>query len=315
MPLVTSLLAVTISCPNPLDLVHLATTCLGWEIYYEGAVNDDMEKAWGIAPGSAGSSFTVLTSPGIARGMIRVVQGRERHRSRTLAARWAGVEILVTRDIDALYERLSVHPAFVPMCAPFNMDWSAFGSNIHRAFIGRGPGGTHLAFTMAVTRPQGRSFPSAENPVGYIFDVPLITGAFEHSSRFYRQTLGMIPFLESRFDQGPWHELWDIPEGSPVALDILKGDAPGTGLGGIEMQGYDENLIDSDEAVPDRLDGGACMITYTTADIDRVYKSLLKSKEARILSEPMLIGEKYCRDRRVFTFLGPDGERVEICEA
>jgi len=29
-----------------------------------------------------------------------------------------------------------------------------------------------------------------------------------------------------------WHELFGLPRGAHVALDILKGDAPGTGLVG-----------------------------------------------------------------------------------
>jgi len=50
------------------------------------------------------------------------------------------------------------------------------------------------------------------------------------------------------------HELFGLPRGAHVALDILKGDAPGTGLGGIELQGYDAALIDPEPAVPDRFD-------------------------------------------------------------
>lgn len=313
-PMVTALAGVTISCPQPDRLADLFTSVLGWRVIAKGAVDEALERAWGIAPGSAGGAYRVVAAADAERGMVRIVSGEARLDDGKLRARWAGVEILVARDLDALYERLVAHVAFRSTHPPLEMDWSEFGSNIHRAFIGLGEGGTHLAFTMAVTRPRGRDFPQTSSGVGYVFDVPLLTTHYDRASLFYRDTLGMTPILESRFSTGPWHELWDLPDGSPVTLDILKGDAEGTGLGGIELQGYAAGLVDESPAEPDRFDGGACMVTYTTNDIEAAHAAAVADPIVTVLGEPVALSAAPYHGARAFTLLGPDGERLEICE-
>lgn len=313
-PVVRALAGVTIACEDPAAMADLLVSAVGWELRAQGALDGQLERAWGIVPGSASDDFMLLAAPGTDRGMLRIVHGAERHRTRPVAARWAGVEILVMRDIDELFARLSAHPAFNTLHAPFDMDWSEFGSNVHRAFIGRAPGGTHLAFTMAVTQPRGREFPAAAGPVGHVFDVPLITADFAAESRFLEQTLGMVPFLSSRFDGGPWHDLWSLPPGTPVALDILKGDAPGTGLGGIELQGYPAAVIDSDVPAADQLDGGACMATYTSVDFDTAYQRAGADPAATVLAPPVAIDVPPYDGRRTFCCVLPGGARLEICE-
>jgi len=49
-PLVTSMSCVTISCPEPEQLISLMTDACGWEIYCESALDSNVEKMWGIAP-------------------------------------------------------------------------------------------------------------------------------------------------------------------------------------------------------------------------------------------------------------------------
>ncbi|UCG74108.1 MAG: hypothetical protein JSV45_06965 [Chromatiales bacterium] len=313
-PLVRALAAVTIACEDPAAMADLLVSAVGWELRARGALDEPLQRAWGIAPGSAGDDFVLLAAPGTDRGMLRIVRGTERRRSRPVAARWAGAEILVMRGIDTLFEGVSAHPAFTTLHAPFDMDWSEFGSNVHRAFIGQAPGGTHLAFTMALTQPEGRAFPEAAGPVGHVFDVPLITADFAAESRCLQHTLGMAPFLSSRFDGGPWHELWSLPPGTPVALDILKGDAPGTGLGGIELQGYPAAVIDPDAPPVDALDGGACLVTYTTADIDTAWQRIGAELGPTVFAEPVVIAAPPYDGRRTFCCCLPGGARLEICE-
>lgn len=295
-------------------MADLLVSAIGWQSRAQGALDEQLQHAWGIAPGSAGDDFMLLAAPGTDRGMLRIVRGAERRRTRPVAARWAGVEILAMRDIDELFARVSAHPAFTTLHAPFDMDWSEFGSNVHRAFIGRAPGGTHLAFTMAVTQPKGREFPAAAGPVGHVFDVPLITADFAADSRFLQNTLGMVPFLSSRFDSGPWHALWSLPADTPVALDILKGDAPGTGLGGIELQGYPAAVIDPETGRGDALDGGACLVTYTSADLDTAWQRIAAEPGATVFTEPVAIAAPPYAGRRTFCCVLPGGARLEICE-
>ena len=125
----------------------------------------------------------------------------------------------------------------------------------------------------------------------------------------------MRPFLQSHFQRHLWQRLWKLPPDSPVDLDIVKGDAPGTGLGGIELQGYETDLVDPEPASADRFDGGACMVSYTCDDIDVAAIAVAADPAARLLSQPRVIdAPPYC-GARMFAFQGPIGERVEICEA
>lgn len=312
-PLVTALAGITISTTRPDLLVDIIRNVMGWDVVDDAALDPAVRASWGITAG-AGDRGVILAATGANRGMIRVVPGPDRPRAPILRSRWAGVEILVAHDLDPLYEKLQAHPGFEGFHPPTDSDWSEYGSNIHRAFIGMGPGGTHLAFTMAVTRPVGRDFPVTEAGVGYVFDVPLLTDAYERSTRFYRDTLGMIPFLESRFDDKPWHDLWKLPKGSPVHLDILKGDAGGTGLGGIELQGYEPGLVDQTPARRDRFDGGTSMVTYTTEDIDAAHAAVSADPAASVLGAPTAFEGAPYHGGRAFCLLGPDGERLEICE-
>jgi len=121
---VNSLLAVTIASPQPEALSELLTAGLGWELLDEGALAAAHERQWGVAPRSAGNHWRVLRAPGSTRGMIRLVRGGERPRSRRFAARWAGVEMVVSHDIDGLWESLQRFAAFDPWKSPLTMDWS-----------------------------------------------------------------------------------------------------------------------------------------------------------------------------------------------
>jgi len=314
-PLVRALECMTISCPVIDDLLHIFLNGLGWEILCEGPLDSVMEELWGVKGGSAGKRFCVVRSPGANRGMVRLVSGPERQRTRNKAARWAGAEILVSRDIDELYERLKSFPKFCSMGEPANIDFSEFSSNVHRYFHGLVPGGTHLTLTMAVTQPDGREFPHSKNPVGHIFEVPLSSGQYTSTNHFYCETLGMETILNSYFEEGPLHDMWDIPTGTPYNLDIHKGNSEGTGLGGIEVHGCAAGLIDPEPASLAYFDGGACMVTYTSAAVEAAYKVVAENSAAMVLSAPVEIMAPPYNGMRAFTFVGPSGERMEVCEA
>jgi catechol 2,3-dioxygenase-like lactoylglutathione lyase family enzyme len=305
---------MTISTAQPELLCRIFVDALGWELMAGHTVGLALERQWGIAPGSAGERGWVFRSSGASRGMVRVVAGVERLRTRPMATRWAGVEMIVSRDLDELHEVLARYPAFNSFLAPSTWDWTEYGSNIHRAFIGSVPGGTHLAFTMGMTRPVGRDFPTATAQVGHVFDVPLVTSEFPECKRFYCGTLGMVPFLQSEFRDHLWHRLWKLPPESPARLDIYKGNAPGTGLGGIELQGYESRIVDPEPAEAELFDGGACLLTYTTDDIEGAFAAIAADPAARLLSRPEPIAGAPYHGARMFAFQGPVGERMELIE-
>ena len=188
--------------------------------------------------------------------------------------------------MQGLFRSFDGHEHFKTIKAPLEADFSDVGANIHQAFYGRAPGGTHLMYTMAVTAARDYAFPTADARVGHIFDVPLVSDNFERSLGFYRDQLGMVPLLEDVLTEGIWHEAWDLPVGSRVDLAIIKGDAPDFGLGGIELQGYDASFIDPIPAQPNRFDGGSCLVTYTTKDIAATFDAVVNSSDVTVLSEP-----------------------------
>ncbi len=314
-PLVTALGCVTISCPEPARLVAFLREGLDWAVATQGPIDSALERLWGIAAGSAGKAHWVLHAAKSDFGMIRVVQGADRYPTRPIGTRWTGCEIVVMEDIDGLHQRLVAFPGYTHMRPPHDVDFTSVGSNIHRVFTGRAPGGTHFGFTMAVTQPKGRPFPSALTPVGHIFAAHLVSSDYAKSHAFYSDGLGMVQYFKAHMTEGGWHTSWKLPAGTPVDLGLFRGDGPNSAaVGSLEMQGYDNVHVDAVPWVRDRLDGGACIGTFTTRDIDAAFAAVRGSGVATILSEPQAVKMAPYGGGRAFCFLGPSGERVEIAE-
>ena len=313
-PLVTAMACMTVSAADPQALVRLIRDGMGWELCAQGDVDAALCRLWGVDGSDNHGPFHLLRSPGADRGMIRVVKGGDRFPKRPIGARWTGVEIVVMHDIDELYERLADMAEFKPAKAPDNADFTDVGANIHRFFPGRASGGTHLMFTMAVTPARDYAFPAADAQVGHIFSIPLASTDFKKSRHFYADDLHMTSVLDDHLEGGIWHQTWDLEDGTPVDLSILKGNAPGFGLGGIELQGYDPDLVDAVAWAPDRLDGGACLATFTVDDIDRTYQGLLNSSRCMLIGAPAPVASPPYDGGRAFTAIGPGGERLEFCE-
>lgn len=314
-PLVTALGCVTISCPEPARLVAFLREGLDWTVAAQGPIDASLERLWGIATGSAGKNYWVLRAPKSDFGMIRVVHGKDRYPTRPIGTRWTGCEVIVMQDIDGLHDRLMAFPGFSLMRGPRDVDFTSVGSNIHRVFVGRPPGGFHIVFTMAVTQPKGRPFPSAATPIGHIFAAHLVASDYAKSRAFYSDGLGMVQYFKAHMTEGGWHTNWKLPVGTPVDLGLFRGDGPhSAAVGSLEMQGYDNVHVDDVPWVRDRLDGGACIGTFTTRDIAAAFAAVRASGVATILSEPQAFSAAPYAGGRAFCFLGPSGERVEIAE-
>lgn len=314
-PLVTSMACVTISCPEPESLIRLMTEVWDWEVFSKENVDHAREALWGIASSSAGSKSTVLCSRGADRGMIRVVQGIDRQRSSPMSARWSGIEIVVTDDLKGLCDTLEAHPDFDVVKPVNEADFTHAGANVHTFFHGRTTGLTHMMFTMAVTQPETYAFPDSPNTVGHIFDVHLDVDNKGLSRDFYQNTLGMEMVFDDMLTEGLFYDTWNLDAATPpVRMSIFKGDAPGFGLGGIEMRSFDRSTMDQTLPLTDRFDGGTCMTSFTVKDIDAVFKALSESPQATILSEPTELTQAPYNGGRAFCVLGPEGERLEFSE-
>ena len=295
-------------------MVALLSDVFGWEILCEGSIDAQLEFLWGIAPDSAGDSFSVLRSPGSDRGMIRVVSGEDRARPVSMSTRWSGVEIVVMEDIEGLHDRLVSHTDFTVGRAPKTIDFTDAGANVHTYFYVYPPGGSHFMLTMAKTEARDYNFPSSPNPVGHIFDVHLDADRNGPTRRFYEETLGLVAAFDEEMTEGLFYETWDIPSGSPATLILHKGNAQKYGLDGIEMRLFDKAVMDPLPALADKFDPGCCMTTYSCTDIDAVFKTISDSNLATGLSEPQSVDADPYGGATAFSFLGPEGERVEICD-
>ncbi|PPR78278.1 MAG: hypothetical protein CFH01_01075, partial [Alphaproteobacteria bacterium MarineAlpha2_Bin1] len=193
IPLVTVMNGVTISCPKPKEFRDFLIQIFNWELFRQGKITNEVQSHWGIDFGSTGEDWYLLRSPKSNRGMIRVIKGINRNRTRPLGTRWSGIEIVVKSGIDDLFKKISKSSFFYVLSKPTTFDFSDVGANIHRGFHGTGPGKTHLMFTMEVTKPTaGYEFPSSYAQVGHIFSVPLVSSNFTESLSFYKNEIGMI---------------------------------------------------------------------------------------------------------------------------
>ncbi|MBL41229.1 MAG: hypothetical protein CMM49_01060 [Rhodospirillaceae bacterium] len=315
IPLVTKMNGVTIACPNPREFKDFLIEIFQWELFKQGKITNKLENHWGIDFGSAGKDWYLLRSPKSDLGMIRIIKGIDRERTRPLGTRWSGVEIVVKSGIDELFKKITKNSSFEVLSKPTTFDFSDVGANIHRGFHGKGPGKTHLMFTMEVTKPTaGYDFPSSYAQVGHIFSVPLVAFNYSDSLSFYINEIGMIPVLTDHLEEGLWHKTWKIPNGSPVDISILKGNASGFGLGGIELQGYDNSYVDPIKSKDNLFDGGVCLITYTSDQIELLYKVIESSLYAKKISNLTELDASPYGSNKAFCFRGLSGEKVEVIE-
>ena len=314
-PWVTAMAGVTIACPEPNRLIRLATDVLGWEVFCSERIDDEQQSSWGIASQSSGKTSTILRSRGTDRGMIRLVEGPKRVYQSPMKSRWSGIEIVVTKDLDRLSDKLSAHSDFEVQRPILKVDFTHAGANIHDFFYGYALGDAHIMFTMAETQPETYAFPDSPNPVGHIFDVHLEADSSSQSQEFYEGTIGMKMVFDDTLNDSMFCDTWGLSRDTPkVRMSIFKGDADGFGLGGIELRSYDSATIDPSSAIEDRFDGGVCMTSFTVKDIDGLYAVLRDSPLATVLSKPQVLNRAPYAGGRAFSALGPQGERLEFSE-
>lgn len=302
-PVVRALHGVTIGVEEVEATAATLEEVLRWERRPAVALDAAIERRWGIAAGSAGRRAVVVGPAGADRGLVRLVSGAPLPPAERMPSRWMGVEMVISVDTDELAERLAA-AGYAVAQPPRTFDWSDVGSNIHRSTVVLGPGGTRFAFTRPLTQPEGRAFHEALAPVGQIFSVQLCTTDRDAARRFYGDGLGMVALLAKTFTAPSfWHDFLSLGDDEVAALDLYRGDAPGSGLGGVEVQTYGAQRIGRDPLAVDRLDPGVGLVTLTAVDLDAAYGAARAAPGATVLSQPQAGG---------FALLGPEGERLEV---
>lgn len=313
-PIVSSMVCVTISCPEPDKLEHLLLNYLDWELFCSTDLNSNHEELWDISKDSAGKSIKIYRSKKSDIGMIRVIKGKERIKKSPMSTRWSGIEIIVTEDIVGLCNSLKKSKIFKVIKPVDEADFTHAGANIHTFFHGVGPGLTHWMFTMAVTQPETYAFPDSPNKVGHIFDVHLDVDKEDESRNFYQNILKMDMHFDDMLREGLFYNAWDLDlSHSPVQMTIFKGDSEWL-MGGIEMRSFFEKSMDLTPPTPNEFDGGACMTTFTVKNIDDVYETIHKYPNAKAITKPKIIKDLPYNGGKTFSALGPKGERLEFVE-
>ncbi len=307
-----SLLCLTISCKEPRSLEEILLKGLNWELYCKSNISKNLNKHIDKKRNLLDTQLKVFRSQDSKSGMIRILKGEERIRKKQRSLRWGGFEVVVMQNIDNLFYKLMKFDDFIPISPPENYDFTSVNSNIHRAFSGRLPGGTHATFTMKITEPKNRLFPKSNSEVGHIFEIPLNTSNYLKTKKFYQENLGLVKILESISNNGPLHKSWKIPFGEKYALGIFKSSGANSGLGSIEIHGCRKNFLDDEYYSESELDGGACIATFSVINIEKLHNFLSNLK--MIVSPLINIDEAPYNGNLAFTMIGPNNEKIEFVQ-
>ncbi len=309
---INSLLCLSIACNKPESLKNILLNGLGWSIFSESTIPHNIKKIINFKVNKYNEKVTILRSPNSDRGMIRILHGKERIRTKQRSLRWGGFEVVVSKNIDSLFNKLLKFDDFIPISPPENYDFTDVASNIHRAFSAKLPGGTHATFTMKLTEPKNRLFPNTDANVGHIFEIPLNTFNYEKTKEFYQEKLGLTQILESISNNGPLHKSWKIPVGEKYSIGIFKSSGSNSGLGSVEIHGCRKNFIDEDINNHEELDGGACIATFLVENINSLYEYL---QNINMVLTPIIKTEEQPYNGN-FSFIGkgPNNEKIEFVE-
>ena len=306
-----SLLCLTIRCDNPESLKNILLNGFGWDIFSESNIPQNLEKFFNLKE-SNNNNFSIFRSPKSDRGMVRILHGKERFRNKQRSLRWAGFEVVVSKDIDSLFNKLLKFEDFIPISPPENYDFTDVDSNIHRAFSAKLPGGTHATFTMKLSEPKNRLFPKSNAEVGHIFEIPLNTFNYEKTKNFYENTLGLTKILELVSNNGPLHKSWKIPVGEKYSIGIFKSSGSNSGFGSVEIHGCRKIFLDQELNNKNEIDGGACIATFSVVNINNLYEFL---KKLDLVVTPIdKIEEHPYNGSLSFIIKGPNNEKIEFVE-
>ena len=282
---------------------------LGFALKAEGAVGDDLAGGLDVSP-KAHPQFAVLCAPGASRGFIRLIEGPSDDETGTFHKRGLFNAEILTRDVEALFERLQASTHFRLVSGLNTYDLSgAGGGAVSRSFATRGPGGAGFFFTQYLKVPPPRTLPVCETLVGSMFNAAVSTDRQPPVELFYERVLGMNRRLAGRLTQPSVNRIIGLPDGWGFMMLVYKGE--GDGLVEIDIH---EHEVPLEPKVPDdQLRPGNAMLTLETRDLDAI---LQRAGDAGFSgTTPRAIAGPPYDSRRTSVLRGPAGERVELIDA
>ena len=308
--MINQVLMQTVSL-KALDLgVEALREDLGFELKTEGGVGEDLALALGISR-RAHPRFAVLGARGVPRGLIRLIEGPSDDETGTFHKRGIFNAEILTRDVEALFARLSTSSHFRLVSELNTYDLSgAGGGAISRSFATRGPGGAGFFFTQYLKVPASRTLPVCETLVGPMFNAAISTptqrGPVES---FYEGVLGMNRRLAGRLTQPTVNRIIGLPDDWGFMMLVYKGESDGL----IEVDIHEHDVPPEPGVDADRLRPGNSVLTLEAADLDGI---LARAAEKGFpATTPRLISDAPYAGRRAAVLWGTAGERIELIDA
>lgn len=282
---------------------------LEFEVRAEGEVGSDLAEALGVAK-SLHSRFVVMGAWGTSRGHIRLIEGPADDVTETFHKRGLFNAELLTRDVEALHERLKASAFFRVVSDLNTYDLSgAGGGAISRSFATRGPGGAGFFFTQYLKVPPPRVLPVCETLVGPMFNAALSTTDQARVEMFYESVLGLGRRLAGRLTQPSVNRIIGLPDDWGFMMLVYKG--AGDGL--IEVDIHEHDVPPEPELSGDQLRPGNSFLSLETPELDQVIERA-RLAGFRGTGSTGVAAWPY-EGRRASTLWGPAGERVELIEA
>lgn len=295
--LLESLACVWVQVPALAPARRALVDALGLVEITAGVVEDDS------IPSRPGARWLLLGDPDDDIGRVCLVEGTERRGGDGLPRGLDSVEVVVA-DVDQVAARLDALPDTVRVGHTLVADLAELGGNQHRSALWRMPWGTHLIVTAGLTEAKGREFPRTQRQAGRVFEVHVRTDKHAATRALYADGLAMPVLMTARWVSGPIHDAWGLPEGSPVAMDLLKTGPEGTGAGAVEVQGHPTEMLQPGST------GGTCGLSFFVSDLDAVHRSL--RHQGHEPGDPVRRRSGPHRGRLGFTLVGPEGEWLEF---
>lgn len=299
-PLLNSLRCAWVQTPD----LDLATTWCAEAIGLAVLDTGKADSHW--ATDSTPARWVLLGDPDESAGRLCLIEGEARPDLDGLQRGLDSVEIVVA-DVDRVGARIDAIPGTRRLGQTFVADLTELGGNQHRSAVWCMPWGTHVIITAGVTPTPGRAFPSTDKEAGRVFEVHVRTDRYEDGLRLYREGLGMPALMSARLEGGPIHDAWGIPDGVPIAMDLLKTGPEGTGLGAVELQGHEAARLQQEYR------GGTSGLTFECTDLVRARRSLEDAGYGPGPFGPVAAGP--WAGAPGFTVSGVEGELLEFITA
>lgn len=281
---------------------------LGWEAVAQAETDEPFAKLWGLHR-PAHPRFAILRAPGSTGGHVRLLEGPAGGRPALVDQAGLFNAEMMSRDVDALYERVKGSAEFRPVSAPRTYDLRETGAAVSRSFATRLPGGGSVFFTQLLEAPTPRVLPTTPHLAGPVFNGAVATDDQKRVEAFYEGVLGMTRRFDMRIDQKEVSEVLGLSAHRPFRMVVFKGE--GDGL--VELDVHEGTLVRPAAPPEGQLAFGNAGLTLETGDFRNLVArasaaGALRREGGRIPGPPY-------HGRRAAILEGPAGEVIEVVEA